>query len=248
MTSQSSSSNVTPTTDSSSSSRSNVTPTTESSRTAPQQQPPSPGQEGQAASVPQPMVRELLAKASGYYGCDLDTFITILSGSVSGVAATFAKQPIQRVKWIRQVHEGHAKPYTSIVKDTVRFTRPHPLYLSPLQSPGSLTHSRPSFLPPSLPRSAIRIFRRSRLARSLPACVSIRVSIYPWLAAAHAGRSSRLLRGFHGSHLPQRATLHPRLHRVPQGRDLRLRPPGKEGMRERERERERESVSETDTY
>ena len=241
MTSQSSSSNVTPTTDSSSSSsRSNVTPTTESSRTAPQQQPPSPGQEGQAASVPQPMVRELLAKASGYYGCDLDTFITILSGSVSGVAATFAKQPIQRVKWIRQVHEGHAKPYTSIVKDTVRFTRPHPLYLSPLQSPGSLTHSRPSFLPPSLAPRFASFVALGSLARCLRVCLFVYLSIHGILAAAHAGRSSRLLRGFHGSHLPQRATLHPRLHRVPQGRDLRLRPPGKEGMRERERERERE--------
>ena len=188
MTSQSSSSNVTPTTDSSSSSsRSNVTPTTESSRTAPQQQPPSPGQEGQAASVPQPMVRELLAKASGYYGCDLDTFITILSGSVSGVAATFAKQPIQRVKWIRQVHEGHAKPYTSIVKDTVRFTRPHPLYLSPLQSPGSLTHSRPSFLPPSLAPRFASFVALGSLARCLRVCLFVYLSIHGSLQLTRGG-------------------------------------------------------------
>ena len=70
-------------------------------------------------AVQQPLVRSLLLRAAKHYGCDLDTFITILSGSVSGVAATFAKQPIQRVKWIRQVHEGEAIPYSRILKDTV---------------------------------------------------------------------------------------------------------------------------------
>jgi solute carrier family 25 protein 42 len=47
-----------------------------------------------------------------------DTLITTISGSASGFAATFAKQPIQRIKWIRQVHEGPAIPYRNIFRDT----------------------------------------------------------------------------------------------------------------------------------
>jgi hypothetical protein len=49
-----------------------------------------------------------------------DTEITSVSGSVSGAAATFAKQPIQRMKWIRQVNEKAYVPYRTIISDTVR--------------------------------------------------------------------------------------------------------------------------------
>mmetsp|Transcript_20466 Transcript_20466/g.59779 ORF Transcript_20466/g.59779 Transcript_20466/m.59779 type:complete len:317 (+) Transcript_20466:30-980(+) len=48
-----------------------------------------------------------------------DTEITTVSGAVSGVAATFAKQPIQRMKWIRQVHEGQPIPYSRIAQETM---------------------------------------------------------------------------------------------------------------------------------
>ena len=41
--------------------------------------------------------------------------ITWCSGTVSALAATFSKQPIQRVKWIRQTTEGY-RPYSSIVR------------------------------------------------------------------------------------------------------------------------------------
>ena len=40
--------------------------------------------------------------------------ITWCSGTISGFAATLSKQPIQRVKWIRQTTEGY-RPYSSIV-------------------------------------------------------------------------------------------------------------------------------------
>jgi hypothetical protein len=53
-------------------------------------------------------------------GADTNTAITTASGAVSGFAATFAKQPIQRVKWIRQVGEGGCPiPYRTILSDTV---------------------------------------------------------------------------------------------------------------------------------
>ena len=82
---------------------------------------------GSDRAVSHPAMRQLLIMASEYHGCDLDTFITILSGSISGLAATFAKQPIQRIKWIRQVHEGTAKSYYRILTDTVRHShRPAP--------------------------------------------------------------------------------------------------------------------------
>mmetsp|Transcript_88283 Transcript_88283/g.252508 ORF Transcript_88283/g.252508 Transcript_88283/m.252508 type:complete len:361 (+) Transcript_88283:430-1512(+) len=48
-----------------------------------------------------------------------DTEITSVSGSVSGAAATFAKQPIQRMKWIRQVNEKASVPYRTIISDTL---------------------------------------------------------------------------------------------------------------------------------
>ena len=39
---------------------------------------------------------------------------------MSGFAATFAKQPIQRAKWIRQVHEGPTAPgYRQIINETL---------------------------------------------------------------------------------------------------------------------------------
>ena len=43
---------------------------------------------------------------------------TLVSGAVSGVAATLAKQPIQRIKWIRQVHTAGELPYAQIVRET----------------------------------------------------------------------------------------------------------------------------------
>ena len=46
--------------------------------------------------------------------------ITAVSGSVSGFAATFAKQPIQRIKWIRQVDAGVAVPYREIFRRTMQ--------------------------------------------------------------------------------------------------------------------------------
>ncbi len=49
-----------------------------------------------------------------------DAHITWISGSVSGFAATFAKQPIQRIKWIRQVDAGVPVPYIELVYRTVR--------------------------------------------------------------------------------------------------------------------------------
>jgi len=36
---------------------------------------------------------------------DNNIAITTVSGSISGFAATIAKQPIQRIKWIRQVSQ-----------------------------------------------------------------------------------------------------------------------------------------------
>ena len=52
-------------------------------------------------------------------GADINTAITTASGALSGFAATFAKQPIQRVKWIRQVGEGRPIPYRTILTDTL---------------------------------------------------------------------------------------------------------------------------------
>ena len=52
-----------------------------------------------------------------------DTNITVISGAVSGCVATIAKQPIQRIKWIRQVSldssEAASAHYGSIVRSTV---------------------------------------------------------------------------------------------------------------------------------
>ena len=44
--------------------------------------------------------------------------ITSCSGTVSGFAATLAKQPIQRVKWIRQTSET-TRPYVTIARETL---------------------------------------------------------------------------------------------------------------------------------
>ena len=35
---------------------------------------------------------------------------------MSGFAATFANQPIQRIKWIRQVDAGPAVPYNQVLQ------------------------------------------------------------------------------------------------------------------------------------
>ncbi|KAH8065531.1 hypothetical protein JL720_12764 [Aureococcus anophagefferens] len=46
--------------------------------------------------------------------------ITWCSGTISGFAATLSKQPIQRVKWIRQTSEGPTRAYSAIVAETVQ--------------------------------------------------------------------------------------------------------------------------------
>jgi len=48
-----------------------------------------------------------------------DSQITWCSGTAAGFAATFAKQPIQRVKWIRQTSETFS-PYSTIFRQTVQ--------------------------------------------------------------------------------------------------------------------------------
>jgi hypothetical protein len=57
--------------------------------------------------------------ASSFLNMNNNTLITTISGSMSGFAATFAKQPIQRIKWIRQVHEGTSLPYKHIITETI---------------------------------------------------------------------------------------------------------------------------------
>ncbi len=49
-----------------------------------------------------------------------DAAITSFSGAVSGFAATFAKQPIQRLKWIRQVDSGPPVPYNQLLRNTLQ--------------------------------------------------------------------------------------------------------------------------------
>ncbi|KAL1519810.1 hypothetical protein AB1Y20_023317 [Prymnesium parvum] len=49
-----------------------------------------------------------------------DSTITSISGSISGFAATFAKQPLQRIKWIRQIDSGRCVPYSELVSSTIR--------------------------------------------------------------------------------------------------------------------------------
>jgi solute carrier family 25 protein 42 len=49
-----------------------------------------------------------------------DATVTSISGSVSGFAATFAKQPIQRIKWLRQIESGTAVPYNELVVRTLQ--------------------------------------------------------------------------------------------------------------------------------
>ena len=57
-----------------------------------------------------------------------DEKITSISGSISGFAATFAKQPIQRIKWIRQVDSGAAIPYNEVLRSTLRTDGPLGLF------------------------------------------------------------------------------------------------------------------------
>ena len=47
-----------------------------------------------------------------------ESTLTSISGSVSGFAATFAKQPIQRIKWMRQVNSGAVVPYGELLRRT----------------------------------------------------------------------------------------------------------------------------------
>jgi len=49
-----------------------------------------------------------------------DAQITSMSGSISGFVATFAKQPIQRIKWIRQVDAGIPVPYSELLRRTLQ--------------------------------------------------------------------------------------------------------------------------------
>lgn len=48
-----------------------------------------------------------------------DSQITWISGTTAGLVATFAKQPIQRVKWIKQTSDA-TRSYGSIARDTLR--------------------------------------------------------------------------------------------------------------------------------
>jgi hypothetical protein len=51
----------------------------------------------------QSVMKRSISSGAEYLNIDPDFAITTVSGSVSGFAATVAKQPIQRVKWIKQV-------------------------------------------------------------------------------------------------------------------------------------------------
>jgi len=54
-----------------------------------------------------------------------DARITMLSGGLAGMAATVAKQPVQRIKWLRQVNEANVNvPYRTLVRDTMRVHGP----------------------------------------------------------------------------------------------------------------------------
>ena len=44
---------------------------------------------------------------------------TTISGALSGFAATYAKQPVQRLKWIRQVDPGAPVPYATVLRRTL---------------------------------------------------------------------------------------------------------------------------------
>jgi len=46
--------------------------------------------------------------------------VTMISGSISGAVATLARQPIQRLKWIRQVDPGQPVPYGTVLRRTVQ--------------------------------------------------------------------------------------------------------------------------------
>ena len=57
-----------------------------------------------------------------------DAQLTSISGSVSGFIATFAKQPLQRIKWIRQVDAGVPVPYVEVLRKTVQVDGPLGLF------------------------------------------------------------------------------------------------------------------------
>lgn len=73
---------------------------------------PGPSSDGQP-SAGEPRRR------AGCFGLS-DGQITSVSGSVSGFMATFAKQPIQRVKWMRQIDAGAAVPYRDVLRRTLQ--------------------------------------------------------------------------------------------------------------------------------
>eukprot|EP00967_Tisochrysis_lutea_P091849 scaffold132189_cov41-Tisochrysis_lutea.AAC.4 len=49
----------------------------------------------------------------------LDWQVTMISGSISGALATLARQPIQRLKWIRQVGPVEPVPYAVVLQRTL---------------------------------------------------------------------------------------------------------------------------------
>jgi len=46
--------------------------------------------------------------------------MTSISGAVSGWAATISKQPIQRLKWIRQISSGPVQPYNEVLRQSLQ--------------------------------------------------------------------------------------------------------------------------------
>ena len=57
-----------------------------------------------------------------------DEMVTSVSGSLAGFAATFAKQPIQRIKWIRQIDSGVGLPYHAVLRRTIQTSGIHGLF------------------------------------------------------------------------------------------------------------------------
>lgn len=49
-----------------------------------------------------------------------DWQVTMISGSISGAVATLARQPIQRLKWIRQVGPIEPVPYSVVLQRTLQ--------------------------------------------------------------------------------------------------------------------------------
>ena len=53
-----------------------------------------------------------------------NTYITIISGSIAGTVATFAKQPISRIKWLRQIpSKGSMASKDNILKLSINISK-----------------------------------------------------------------------------------------------------------------------------